>query len=650
MVKKTCLLLLFSFFYLNVPAQKKENKQPSKIKIAEDFIFKQQLDSALVILNSLPTTTRISSLKRIALKVNPSYKDYYRLISIAGNNLNRDYSSISNYINNNIPTPKAKEINLDYVKIKWIQAAKLRDYKTVAEASVENEKLVKYIAQFNASDKEVKKAKIYANIHDIVIYTIQRDLKKGKNLCLENLQTAKEIKDTRLIIAMLYHLCDFVILEGKLQEYIDLCEEGLALEKELENKSEYYIATISHAVDAYIYRGKSDKRVAELLKILYEDEDVREVSYIYYSKYLGTIKLDSKTAKDIFEQFNVSNILQFCSKIRALGKKVLNSNDYYQLVRENSATLEKHNYLREAIVYKDEAIGVIRKIYSNDLANSLANAKTKIAVKEKEIQIKHEKERARLSIIISSLVGLLLLISVIVTIRVVKQRKTLAIKNKEIAEQRDALDKALKEKELLVKEVHHRVKNNFQIVSSLLELQSKDIEDEKALELANEGKARVKSMALIHQKLYQNESGLVDFDEYIKLLVNELTALYASDKEVNTQVKTENIKFDVDTAIPLGLIINELITNTYKYAFDANKKNELLIQIHKKATQEYELVIKDNGPGLDSSIDFVKAKSLGLRLVKRLVKQLQGTLKQTNDDGAKYVIVFKDVYLRKQIE
>ena len=195
------------------------------------------------------------------------------------------------------------------------------------------------------------------------------------------------------------------------------------------------------------------------------------------------------------------------------------------------------------------------------------------------------------------------------------------------------------------------MKNNFQIVSSLLELQTKGIEDEKALSLANDGKNRVKSMALIHQKLYQNEDGLIDFEEYTNLLIKEITSLYASDKKVETKVDVANMHFDVDTAIPLGLIINELITNSYKYAFNTSLSSTLSISIKKlENTDDYKLIIADNGPGLDTTINLKKVKSLGLRLVTRLVKQLQGELVQTNVDGAQFIIIFKDTSARKNID
>ena len=645
MKNKILLLFLANIFSVIMVAQEK-NEQLNKVIKVEELILTKKLDSALLVLKGLETSARVERLIKIASKETLSYSDYFTFVAQTGNKPGRDYSLVSNFINENISEPSSKKINLDYVKIKWVQAGKLRDEKTISAANIENDKLQKYIEKFDPKEKEVQRAIVYLNIHRIVLYTIERDLPNGKKLALENLSKSRELEDTELIIASLYHLNDFVILEGKLQEYIDICEEGLALEKSLPGTSDYYYGTIVHALDAYIYKGGHGKRVEELLSVLYNENNARHLSYSLYSKYLGAIDLKSPFARNIFKKFNASNLVDYCQKITIEGEKNLNSNDFFHLVNENSRTLERHNFLKEAILYNKKTVDLIRKIYSKDLANSLSDAKSKYAIQEKELEVKSAEERSKLYIIIASLTGVFLVISLFIIIRIVKQRKELSRRNKKIKKQRDDLDKAYKEKELLVREVHHRVKNNFQIVSSLLELQSKGIEDEKALELANEGKNRVKSMALIHQKLYQTESGLVDFDEYIKLLVKELSSLNTSETKVQTKIDSENMFFDVDTAIPLGLIINEIITNSYKYAFCNDSKHELEIAISKEKNEEYKLVVKDNGPGLDASYDIKKAKSLGLRLVTRLVKQLQGKLIQTNENGAKFEIYFKDIHTR----
>ena len=360
-----------------------------------------------------------------------------------------------------------------------------------------------------------------------------------------------------------------------------------------------------------------------------------------YTRFLASLDDKSPQKKELLNKFQVKNTLELVEKFRVLGKN-LNQHEFIDLLSSSAKALVAHGFYEQGITYKNSQIELVKNIYSKDLSKTLATYKTKNALIEKELEITHEKDRAKFFIIIAVLIGLFFLVSLFILRKIKRQSAELSKKNV-------LINKTLKEKELLVKEVHHRVKNNFQIVSSLLELQSKGIEDEKALALANEGKNRVKSMALIHQKLYQDKSGLVNFDEYIQLLVKELGSLYRSKNKIKTNISSKNMKFDVDTAIPLGLIINELITNSYKYAFGESKENELLISINKEVNEDFKLVVEDNGPGISEDFDIKKAKSLGLRLVNRLVKQLHGKLNVTNKNGTRFEIFFKDIHARKLV-
>lgn len=212
------------------------------------------------------------------------------------------------------------------------------------------------------------------------------------------------------------------------------------------------------------------------------------------------------------------------------------------------------------------------------------------------------------------------------------------------------IEKSLSEKELLLKEIHHRVKNNLQVVSSLLDLQSRGIEDEEALATFMEGQNRVKAMALIHQKLYQNENlATINFKEYSKLLSTELAAVYQSNKKVRTEIiASGQLDFDIDVAVPLGLILNELISNAYKYAFD-DQDGSLAVSLESLGEGKHQMTVADNGRGLPSDFDIRKAKSLGLRLVRRLAKQLYGTVTYSGDKGAKFVVIFTDTIERKAV-
>ena len=198
----------------------------------------------------------------------------------------------------------------------------------------------------------------------------------------------------------------------------------------------------------------------------------------------------------------------------------------------------------------------------------------------------------------------------------------------------------LAEKEVLLKEIHHRVKNNFQLISSLLNLQSKSFTDDKAQEAIEEGRSRINSMALVHEKLYETHalSG-VPMQDYLKDLVQSISEAFKSEDEiVDIVIHAGDVTFDVDTAIPVGLIINELVTNSYKYAYKDKKKSRLEVRLVTKEHDFFELIVRDNGSGLPRAVNLKKLKSLGLELVQLLVEQLSGELKYDGERGATFTM------------
>jgi len=187
---------------------------------------------------------------------------------------------------------------------------------------------------------------------------------------------------------------------------------------------------------------------------------------------------------------------------------------------------------------------------------------------------------------------------------------------------------------VLLKEIHHRVKNNLQVVSSLLNLQSKSVQDEKALEAIKEGRDRVKSMALIHQDLYREDNLTgIDIKEYIEKLTFSLFSSYNIDPQ-NIILKTDidPLQLDVDTLIPLGLILNELISNALKYAFSENEKGILQVTL-KQQDSRLLLEVKDNGKGLPEGWHYEKISSLGYQLIKSFVQKLKAELKVDGSKG-----------------
>jgi len=219
-------------------------------------------------------------------------------------------------------------------------------------------------------------------------------------------------------------------------------------------------------------------------------------------------------------------------------------------------------------------------------------------------------------------------------------------KQKEIIEnQNTIIQQSLSEKEVLLREIHHRVKNNLQIISSLLNIQSEDIQDEKIVASLQEGKSRVEAMSLIHQNLYQSEHiNNVHIDNYAKELIHYISDLYSkNNNKIVTRVIPSNYHFDIDTAIPLGLIINELVTNAYKYAFVNKEDGEIKISIEKVGEKEFKLEVTDNGIGLPENFDIKKTKSLGLSLVSILSRQLRGKLEtHSQKNKTTFTVFFKE--------
>jgi len=201
---------------------------------------------------------------------------------------------------------------------------------------------------------------------------------------------------------------------------------------------------------------------------------------------------------------------------------------------------------------------------------------------------------------------------------------------------------SLKEKEVLLKEIHHRVKNNLQVISSLLNLQSNNLKDKLTKDIFLETKNRVRTMALVHEKLYKSKDlASIDIGEYITTLIHELFRSYkAKSKAIALDVSVDNISIDIDTAIPCGLIINELVSNSLKHAFHNNKQGEIHIGFHSKDT-EYTLSVGDNGIGIPQNIDFHNTESLGLQLVCALTHQLNGSIELNRTNGTIFKVVFK---------
>ncbi len=208
----------------------------------------------------------------------------------------------------------------------------------------------------------------------------------------------------------------------------------------------------------------------------------------------------------------------------------------------------------------------------------------------------------------------------------------------------DKIKASLLEKEILLKEIHHRVKNNLQVISGLLNLQSHYINEEGAREIYRESQNRIITMALIHEELYQREDlSSIDFADFLQTLSDNLLSSYGMDKRrISIELDIKDAELIIDTAIPCGLIINELVSNSLKHAFPGKNKGEISVKLHSTGNKGYSLKVSDNGTGFPKGVNFRQTKSLGLQLVTVLVDQLGGTIKMVKRKGTTFYITFKE--------
>jgi PAS domain S-box-containing protein len=206
-----------------------------------------------------------------------------------------------------------------------------------------------------------------------------------------------------------------------------------------------------------------------------------------------------------------------------------------------------------------------------------------------------------------------------------------------------ALQSSLAEKEVLLREIHHRVKNNMQVISSLLNLQARNIEDPRLDRMFQESQSRVRAMALIHEILYDSGRLIrIDLEEYVSKLATSLARMYGSEPGlIDLQVSAENIALEIDDTVPCGLVINELLSNSFKYAFPDGRSGKIKIEAEHAEDGKIALVVSDDGVGIPPDIDIRNPGSMGMRLVTGLVEtQLGGDVELDRSHGSCYSITF----------
>ncbi|TIH19976.1 response regulator [Marinifilum sp. JC120] len=260
----------------------------------------------------------------------------------------------------------------------------------------------------------------------------------------------------------------------------------------------------------------------------------------------------------------------------------------------------------------------------NDLENAILRTRQRA-----RLLVENERYKEELECKIRERTEELQLINKVLSEEITARKKTEALVRASLAE-----------KEVMLKEIHHRVKNNLQVISSLLSLQSGYTDDAEAHNLLRECQHRVRSMSMLHEKLYRSEDlSRIDMNEYALTLISFLLRSYSVDGKVKPTYNINDIHMGIDSAIPCGLIINELVSNALTHAYEMNTGGELEVSMHRK-NDHIELEVSDNGIGLPENFSISGSRTLGMTLVETLAQQLNGKVNFFNDDGATFQISF----------
>ncbi len=422
------------------------------------------------------------------------------------------------------------------------------------------------------------------------IYSSQKKYELAERAFMKILDSASVGTEPYLDAMAQSNLGNLYIRQGNFKKAIICLNACVTYFKQADMLTDYLLC-LTYIAEASIGQGQSDhlEKVIEELKFnLPGLQDVRTKSLVYSS---------------------LSDVYEF------LG-------DYKQALMMKNQHFVYFDSLKQE--QREEAIYELEAKYQSELRKNELN-ELKIKSQQAEINLATQKNK-QVILILTSLVFLILIIVFILRSRNASRHAlVLQGKNEQIAT-------ALSEREILLKEIHHRVKNNLQVISSLLNLQVEELEEEAAAAV-RDGQYRVKSMALIHQKLYQENDLIgVRVGDYLESLIDELVDVFFGDsREVDVKVNASFLKLDVDTLIPLGLIINELVTNSLKYAFEGVCQPLLEVKIT-EVENILHVYVRDNGVGMGSS-RLEELNGFGWKMIRSLCRQLKATIAVKQDEG-----------------
>ncbi|MEM8524800.1 MAG: histidine kinase dimerization/phosphoacceptor domain -containing protein [Bacteroidota bacterium] len=477
-----------------------------------------------------------------------------------------------------------------------------------------------------------------------IIYGGTQDYKMALRYTQEVIAAYEAKEKTHPLIRALVSLSDIQVQIGKAEAAVASANRALALVEKLPDEyqdSESYNVRAWRG-KAYRASGQYDEALEDLMfawsgmSALYGEEMTNgwkgDIGSIYY------LKGDYKTAIPYLRDYYY----------HTTARKNNVPKEFLEQTNQLAFCFQATEQLDSALFYLQKA----RDFQVNVLEEELAAVKNELRIKydteQKEetiatqfTQIQQQKRIQQLSFGIGGLLTLLLGGLLLTYQNNQKRNRQLQELNEDLEDSNLQLDQRNAQNELLLKEIHHRVKNNLETVSSLLELQSAQVEYDEVQSIMQASQSRVQSMSILHQKLYQGENlASIEMKDYFKNLAESVLDTYDAWKQVEIEYDMKELELDVDTAVPIGLIVNELLTNALKYAFPDGEKGKVYLSLEQIQPKGLQLVVADDGVGKTTS-NVSTGTGFGSQLVALLTRQLNGTMLEESGDGMRHIFQFK---------
>ena len=554
-----------------------------------------------------------------------------------------------------------------------------QSYRYLAIYHKEYSKLDSALYYFNKSkdiyihqNNEQNLAETYVNLK--TIYTLKTDYNQAKQFIYKALKLFEKLDNQKGIAQCYSHIGDLLYYENNYNEAIRYCDKAIVIQKEI-NAKEDLALTYRFKANNQLFTGfdleDALKSINASINIYHElgesgipmmaSVNWRGNIFKYMELYDEAI-LDYQTNFDNSKQLGLECYL--IPSLANIGHVYLMQGKYEEALPYNLKAIDLmkktgrtrslwENYMHVSEIY--ESIGNLKmalyyhQLYSSELESfkdniilsleSEAQSKYEVGQKNATIlfqdKIISQQKRTKVLYIILTALLAIILFGLFYFFRKNKKR------NQQLEVLNTTLDTKNQQNELLLKEIHHRVKNNLELVKCLIELQSAQLEDSATKDAMIASQNRIQSMGIIHQKLYQGENlGSIDMKDYFINLGDGILDTFDAEDKVKIECAMEQLELDVDTAVPIGLIVNELLTNALKYAFPEDSNGKIKISLIQSNKETLTLKVVDNGIGKTIKTT-PKGTGFGSQLIKLLTQQLNGNMEETHENGTSVVFQFK---------